>query len=169
MVYQFIVVVQSLYVSSQKTFFCTLNNSTVFLWDMKSLHDQCIFLFHRKQDKETWLCWTYLDDFFRSHLDHIRQFWNLLDHLRHIYIIVYHCEWLWAMFGFSLNRPNWADSVIESPCPSVCVFAPSSPRGAKEVPGEQSSLPLFFKPLIGPQVTWSVPGLSLPPPPGRNL
>ena len=33
-------------------------------------------------------------------------------------------------FKFSLNRPHWADSVVESPCPSVCVLvrgsAPSS-------------------------------------------
>ena len=33
------------------------------------------------------------------------------------------------------------------------MFAPSSPRGANEVPGEQSRLPFFFRPLIGPQVT----------------
>ena len=54
---------------------------------------------------------------------------------------------------FSLNRPCWANSVIESPCPWRCGSVPSSPRGAKEVPGEQSSLPLFLRPLIGPQFT----------------
>ena len=25
-------------------------------------------------------------------------------------------------FTFSLNRPHWTDSVIESTCPSVCLF-----------------------------------------------
>ena len=43
--------------------------------------------------------------------------------------------------------------VAMSVCLSVCVFAPLSPRGAKEVPGEQSILPLFLRPLIGPQIT----------------
>ena len=60
---------------------------------------------------------------------------------------------------------HWADSVIESPCPSVCVFvcgfAPSGHKGAKEVPGEQSSLPLFLRPLIGPQVLPSPPPIFL--------
>ena len=54
-------------------------------------------------------------------------------------------------------------SVCLSICHCVCGFALLGPRGAKAVPGEQSSLPLFLRPLFGPQVTWSVPGLSLGP------
>ena len=46
-------------------------------------------------------------------------------------------------YFITLNRHHWADSVIESPCSSVCLcvcgFAPS---GA-----------VFFRPLIDPQVT----------------
>ena len=54
---------------------------------------------------------------------------------------------------FSLKRPHWANSVIESPCIhdvclSVCVIRCSLSR-----------------PLIGPEITWSVPGLLLVPPP----
>ena len=30
---------------------------------------------------------------------------------------------------FSLNRPHWADSVIETPCPSVCPSFCSCVRG----------------------------------------
>ena len=47
---------------------------------------------------------------------------------------------------FSLNRPHWADSVIESPCPSVVLCHRAQ---------------FFSRPVIGPEVTWSVPGLSL--------
>ena len=39
---------------------------------------------------------------------------------------------------FSLNRPHWADSVIESPCPSVCLC---------------HRIQFFSRPLIGPEVT----------------
>ena len=53
---------------------------------------------------------------------------------------------------FSLNRPHLADSVIESPCPSVCLSV-CAIKSQGEVPGEQTSLPLFLMPLIGPQVT----------------
>ena len=43
-----------------------------------------------------------------------------------------------------------ADSVIESSCPPVCVCVCLRHR-----------VQFFFRPLIGPQVTWSVPGISL--------
>ena len=50
---------------------------------------------------------------------------------------------LLCQYVFSLNRPQWANLVIELPCPCigcvcVCKCAPS-----------------------GPEITWSVPGLSL--------
>ena len=62
---------------------------------------------------------------------------------------------------FSLNRPHWADSVIESQCPSVCLsvclclFL-------------RHQMQFFARPLIGPEITWSVPGLSLVNPPGLS-
>ena len=59
-------------------------------------------------------------------------FWFDLDMVSHQF--KYKRWWI-----FSLNRPNWADWVIESPCPSmcgsVCGSVPSSPSGATEVPG----------------------------------
>ena len=39
-----------------------------------------------------------------------------------------------TVWDFSLNRPHWADSVIESPCPDVCL----------SVCGYVSSGALFF-------------------------
>ena len=45
--------------------------------------------------------------------------------------------------SFSLNRPHWADSVIESPCPSVWIF----------VCLYVSKVKFFSRPPIGPQVT----------------
>ena len=43
---------------------------------------------------------------------------------------------------FSLNRPHWADSVIESPCPCVCLFVCLRHR-----------VQFFSRPIIGPDVT----------------
>ena len=74
-------------------------------------------------------------------------------------------------FSFHWIRPTALDRfshrvvMFVHVCMWLCGSTPLSPRGAKEVPGEQSSLSLFFRPLFGPQVTWSVPGLSLVPPP----
>ena len=44
---------------------------------------------------------------------------------------------------FSLNRPHWADSVIESPCPSVCAIGCSfwSLRSHHQFPGLSLVLP----------------------------
>ena len=59
---------------------------------------------------------------------------------------------------FSLNRPHWADSVIESPCPSVCV---SAPLGA--VFFEASHWPCDPRPLIiGPGTTIRATICALP-------
>ena len=57
--------------------------------------------------------------------------------------------------GFSLSRPHWADLVIESPCLSVC------PSMVLWCCATGCS---FFRPLIGPEVTWSFHCLSCPPP-----
>ena len=45
--------------------------------------------------------------------------------------------------GFSLNRPHWADTVLELPCPSVCGW----------FCGSVTSGEVFCRPLIGPEVT----------------
>ena len=54
---------------------------------------------------------------------------------------------MWVNFfsRFSLNRPHWADSVIESPCPFVCTSVCLRHR-----------LHLFSRPLNGPEVTWGI-------------
>ena len=57
---------------------------------------------------------------------------------------------------FSLNWPHWADSVIESPCSSVCLSVILSFCLSVWL----CHLVQFFRPLIGPEITWSVPGLS---------
>ena len=44
--------------------------------------------------------------------------------------------------AFSLNWPHWAGSVIESPCPDVCVFLCLRHR-----------VQFFSRPLIGPEIT----------------
>ena len=69
-------------------------------------------------------------------------------------VLMYSCTCV-LLYLFWLNRPHWADSVIELPFPSVCV---SGPLGA-----------VFFRPLIGPGNTWSASGLLLllPPPPKK--
>ena len=59
---------------------------------------------------------------------------------------------------FSLNRPDLADSVIKSQCPSVCVFVCLSVC-------LRHRMQFISRPHIGPEITWSVPGLSLVNPP----
>ena len=54
--------------------------------------------------------------------------------------------------AFSPNRPHWAELVIELPCPWGCVCM-------------RHWVPFCSRPLIGPEVTSSVPGLSLVLPP----
>ena len=61
-------------------------------------------------------------------------------------------SWFWCYYlhtsresvspyaGFSLNRPYWADSLIELPCTDVCLSIRAI--GCS-----------FFRPLIGPEVT----------------
>ena len=139
----------------QKTFLMDVSIKSYnvgFLWDMKSLHDQCIFFFHKKQDKETWLCRTYLDDFFRSHLDHIRKFLNLI--------------WIFYNFGHVWIFTEWAPlgrfshRVAMSLCVCVCAIesqgSKGGPRGAKQSPivFEASHWPsghmISSSPLIGP-------------------
>ena len=48
---------------------------------------------------------------------------------------------------FSPTRPNWAELVIESPCPTVC----GSVCGSVCLSAPSSAV--FSRPLIGPQVT----------------
>ena len=87
------------------------------------------------------------------------------------------------VFTFSLNWLHWSDSVIESPCLWLYVFVPLGAFWSTRPSGPSWSsschvylsvclsvvfrhrVQFFFRPIIGPQVTWSVPGLSLPPPP----
>ena len=69
---------------------------------------------------------------------------------------------------FSLNWPHWADSVIESPCPCVTYLSVCLDVRLRHW------VQFFQKPLIGPEVTWPVPGLSLvlpgsPPPPKKKI
>ena len=45
-------------------------------------------------------------------------------------------------YAFSPTRPHWAELVIESPCPSVCLWFCLRHR-----------VQFFSRPLIGPQVT----------------
>ena len=63
--------------------------------------------------------------------------------LNHVLNTRGHCRDVFPniVFFFSLNRPHWADSVIESPCPSVCgsVCLFVCTIGC-----------IFFRPLIGP-------------------
>ena len=58
------------------------------------------------------------------------------------------------LFKFSPTWPHWAKFVIELPCPYVCLSVCLRHR-----------VQFFPRPLIGPEVTWSVPGLSLVLPP----
>ena len=54
----------------------------------------------------------------------------------------------------------WADAFIELRCQYICLFVYLSPF-----------MLFFLRPLIGPHVTWSDPGVSLaetPPPPKKN-
>ena len=58
----------------------------------------------------------------------------------HLFLTALLVFFMFRWYYFSKNRPL-ADSFIESRCPSVCLCVPfpcNSPRGAKEVPGEQS-------------------------------
>ena len=41
---------------------------------------------------------------------------------------------------FSLNRPDWADSVIELPCPSVCVCLSVCENSKHRLPEDVKSL-----------------------------
>ena len=59
--------------------------------------------------------------------------------------------------AFSLYRPHRVDSVIELQSP--CVFLSVCSIGCS----------FFLKPLIGPEVTWSVPGPSLVLPPSPTV
>ena len=54
---------------------------------------------------------------------------------------------------FSLNRSRWADWVIEWPCTSFCLS------------GCFRHWVQYLRPLIGPEITLSVPGLSMVFPP----
>ena len=68
------------------------------------------------------------------------------------------CSVLLVPFGMqcSPTRPCWAELVIELPCPSVSLsLCLSVPSGAA----------YFSRPVIGPQITWPDPGLSLLNPP----
>ena len=49
---------------------------------------------------------------------------------------------------FSPTRPSWSSS--RNVCPSVCLFV-----CLIYLPN------VFFRPLIGPKITWSIPGISL--------
>ena len=59
-----------------------------------------------------------------------------------------------ARTEFSPTRPLWAELVLESPCPSVCLCACL-----------RHGVQFFSRPLIRPQITWPDPGLSWVNPP----
>ena len=81
-------------------------------------------------------------------------FWNILIALPYNPILL----GISLLKAFSLNWLNWVDSVIESLCLDVCLCVCAI------------GCSYFSRPLIGPEIIWSVPTLSLvlpryPPPP----
>ena len=59
--------------------------------------------------------------------------------------------WDSSPYPFFTESALLADSVIELPCPSVCLFTPSD-------------VVFFFRPFIGPEMIWSVPRPIIVPP-----
>ena len=77
--------------------------------------------------------------------------WDL-SYLKRTKVMLMESKQVWQKkirLHFSLNQPHWADSVIESQCLDVCL---------------RHRMHFFFRPLIGPDITWSVPRPLIGPP-----